>query len=37
VKAAGHEAKSPLSKEFQAAEAEIRTMGLEKRCAVLRF
>jgi hypothetical protein len=35
--AAGHEAKSPLSKEFQAAEAEIRTMGLEKRCAVLRF
>ena len=33
----GHEAKSPLSKEFQAAEAEIRTMGLEKRCAVLRF
>jgi len=37
VKAAGREAKSPLSTEFQAAEAEIRTMGLEKRCAVLRF
>jgi hypothetical protein len=37
VKAAGREAKSPLSKEFQAAEAEIRTMDLEKHCTVLRF
>lgn len=30
-------ATSPLSREFQAAEAEIRTMDLEKHCAVLRF
>jgi hypothetical protein len=37
VKATGREAKSPLSKEFQAAEAEIRTMDLEKHCTVLRF
>jgi hypothetical protein len=37
VKAAEREAKSPLSKEFQAAEAEIRTMHLENHCTVLRF
>jgi hypothetical protein len=31
------EAASPLSKEVQAAEAEIQTMELGKYCAVLRF
>jgi hypothetical protein len=34
---ARRETTSPLSKEVQVAEAEMRTMGLEKYCAVLRF
>lgn len=34
---ARREKTSPLSKEVQVAEAEMRMMGLEKYCAVLRF